>query len=122
MVTLLDESAGILLGLNERREHARLVAQGKASGEEPEGVSPALFTTQLNTRFRRPVQTPGLVKVEAKIVEREGRAVRLEMEVRQWESKGGKDGMALGYGMGDGEEIVCALAKCEFKSPRTEKL
>ncbi|GAM86726.1 hypothetical protein ANO11243_047450 [Dothideomycetidae sp. 11243] len=112
----LDEGAGVCIGLYNERRHARLVAQGKASGEIPEPMN--LYTTRLDTRFFKPVLTPGIVACKVQVLEVTERGIKLKAELRQWKSTGGRDGKAWGYGQGDGEEIVCASADIEFRSPR----
>ncbi|KAF2158163.1 hypothetical protein K461DRAFT_274411 [Myriangium duriaei CBS 260.36] len=114
--TLLDEAAGVLLNLDKERAHFRLVAEGKRDGETPHDGDLDLFTTKLDTRFRAPVQTPGVVAIEVKVEERTERGVRLRAEMRQGRNKG-REG-----GWGQADEVVCATADMEFKRPRQNKL
>ncbi|TKX26017.1 hypothetical protein C1H76_1864 [Elsinoe australis] len=121
VATLLDEAMGVLLNVDADRSHFREVAEGKKEGEWAEGLE--LMTSQLDTRFLKPVETPGIVAVRVRTEAREGRKVRLVGEVVQWRNRRSQgDGMGWSYGMGEGEEVVCARATGEFVRPRGSRL
>jgi thioesterase superfamily protein 4 len=69
LTTLLDEEMGILLTANNRYAS--------------ESMSPDItaMTVYMNVRFRAPVETPGVVLVEAMVEKREGRKTWLKARV-----------------------------------------
>ncbi|PNS15486.1 hypothetical protein CAC42_745 [Sphaceloma murrayae] len=114
VAALLDEAMGVLLNVDADRRHLRAVAEGKKDGEWAEGLD--LLTSRLDTTFLRPVETPGIVAVRVREGKREGRRVEFVAEVVQWRERG--SGMVGSYGMGEGEEVVCARGTGVFVRPK----
>ncbi|KAL2822823.1 HotDog domain-containing protein [Aspergillus cavernicola] len=92
VATLLDEAMGLILSL-------------KLGGGEPGQEGPV--TAYLNTRFVRPVVTPGTVVVSGRIVEIKGD--------RKWKIVGD-----IRDGEGDGDAGVLAEAECLYILPRSK--
>jgi acyl-coenzyme A thioesterase THEM4 len=75
LTVLLDEGMGILLTVNNRHASAR---------RSPDITE---MTVYLNVRFRAPVETPGVVLVEATVEKREGRKTWFKARVVDAEGK-----------------------------------
>lgn len=110
VATLLDEAMGVLLNVNEERDHVRDVGMGKKDGESHEWL--ASFTVDLKIRYLKPVSTPGAVVARAEWVRREGRKVWLRATI----------GQVRGEGQTDEVEEVCAVGDALFVEPRLGKL
>jgi acyl-coenzyme A thioesterase PaaI-like protein len=95
VAALLDEATGLLLWLNG------LV--GDASIRDAEDAQPGPVTAYLNTKFLRPVPTPGAILVQARMIEvKEDRKWRVEGVIR------------------DGEGVVLAQAEALYLRPRAK--
>ncbi|KAJ5491198.1 hypothetical protein N7539_002765 [Penicillium diatomitis] len=92
--TLLDECTGLLLALNGQ--------VGDAVTRQEPGSRPGPVTAYLNTRFLRPVPTPGVVMVQARMVEGEGD--------RKWRIEGR---------LVDGEGLALVEAEALYVRPRS---
>ncbi|KAI8936912.1 hypothetical protein NX059_006144 [Plenodomus lindquistii] len=75
--TLLDEVSGVLLQLNTAAQVERL----KHLHPSGSHVQPGYFTAYLNTSYRLPVPTPGVVLCTAKFERIEGRKVWLRSTI-----------------------------------------
>ena len=109
VASILDEAMGILLSRNEDLAHVRAVGRGKRSGEYAETL--AVYTVELNVKYKRPVRTPGFVLARAEITKTEGRKICVKATIQQKEHKGG-----------DGELVTCAVGEGVFVEPRAGKL
>ncbi|KAG8624003.1 hypothetical protein KVT40_008979 [Elsinoe batatas] len=117
IMTLIDEAMGVLLNVDLDRKHFKEVAVGKKDGEWAEQLD--LYTAKLDTKFIKPVETPGVVAIKVKTTKREGRKIELVAEVVQWRNVTSRgDGMGWSYGQGEGEEVVCATGVSVFVRPR----
>jgi acyl-coenzyme A thioesterase PaaI-like protein len=95
VAALLDEATGLLLFLNGH--------VGDASTREAKDAQPGPVTAYLNTKFLRPVPTPGAILVQARIIEvKEDRKWRVEGVIR------------------DGEGVVLASAEALYLRPRSK--
>ncbi|KAJ5358916.1 uncharacterized protein N7496_011329 [Penicillium cataractarum] len=95
VAALLDEVTGLLLSLNGH--------VGDASTREAKDAQPGPVTAYLNTKFLRPVPTPGPILVQARMIEvKEERKWRIEGKIR------------------DGEGVVLAEAEALYIRPRAK--
>jgi acyl-coenzyme A thioesterase PaaI-like protein len=95
VAALLDEATGLLLSLNGH--------VGDASIREAKDAQPGPVTAYLNTKFLRPVPTPGAILVQARMIEvKEDRKWRIEGVIR------------------DGEGVVLAQAEALYIRPRAK--
>ncbi|KAJ5883777.1 uncharacterized protein N7473_010663 [Penicillium subrubescens] len=95
VATLLDEATGLLLSLNGH--------VGDASIREAKHAQPGPVTAYLNTKFLRPVPTPGAILVQARMIEvKEDRKWRVEGVIR------------------DGDGVVLAQAEALYIRPRAK--
>ncbi|KAF2024773.1 hypothetical protein EK21DRAFT_77966 [Setomelanomma holmii] len=68
VATLLDEVCGVLIVLNMEKSKERMKESGKAGP-----CSMNYMTAYLNTIYKKPVPTPGVLKCTAKFERRDGR-------------------------------------------------
>ncbi|KAJ5450030.1 uncharacterized protein N7458_006479 [Penicillium daleae] len=95
VAALLDEATGLLLALNGH--------VGDASTREAKNAQPGPVTAYLNTKFLRPVPTPGAILVQARMMEvKENRKWRVEGQIL------------------DGEGLVLAEAEALYIRPRAK--
>ncbi|KAF4216882.1 hypothetical protein CNMCM6457_004753 [Aspergillus fumigatiaffinis] len=78
VATLLDEAMSLAVAM-----HA------PSSGDHPRG---AIYTAQLDVRYKKPLRVPGLVVVRAKVVARVGRKYWVRAQAVQEESDEGLGG------------------------------
>ena len=81
VATLLDEAMSLAVAM-----HA------PASGDHPRG---AIYTAQLDIRYKKPLRVPGLVVVRAKVVARVGRKYWVRAQAVQ-EETGENNGRGIG--------------------------
>lgn len=95
VAALLDEATGLLLSINGHI--------GDASTREAKDAQPGPVTAYLNTKFLRPVSTPGAIVVQARMIEvKEDRKWRVEGVIR------------------DGEGVALAQAEALHIKPRAK--
>lgn len=75
--TLLDEVSGVLLQINTAAQLERMKRQNPSGSH----VQPSYFTAYLNTSYRLPVPTPGVILCTAKLERTEGRKVWLRATI-----------------------------------------
>ncbi|KAF2871998.1 HotDog domain-containing protein [Massariosphaeria phaeospora] len=92
VATLLDETCGVLITLNLEYKVARM--RMREAGDLGAQAGMNGFTAYLNTRYKRPVPTPGVVLCRARFVRQEGRKMFVEATV--------EDGRGVEYAVGEG--------------------
>ncbi|KAK5708923.1 hypothetical protein LTR17_020251 [Elasticomyces elasticus] len=108
VASVIDEAMGIMMWLNLEREREMLEARaskGLADGENPNRVGS--FTATLDTKFLKPILTPGSFLVTARYLKKEGRKTWVGAEIKQHQKEG---------------ETVCATGEAPFIEPRASKL
>ncbi|KAK3617084.1 hypothetical protein LTR56_025530 [Elasticomyces elasticus] len=108
VASVIDEAMGIMMWLNLEREREMLEARaskGLADGENPNRVGS--FTATLDTKFLKPILTPGSFLVTARYLKKEGRKTWVGAEIKQHQKQG---------------ETVCATGEALFIEPRASKL
>ncbi|KAF2461828.1 HotDog domain-containing protein [Lineolata rhizophorae] len=88
VATLLDEVTGAVVGINQEQEKKRL-KEGVVSAAERWWTAGSFVTAYLNVKYKRPVRTPQVVLLEARLVDRGERKCKIETQVRD------KDGTVL---------------------------
>ncbi|KAF2198359.1 hypothetical protein GQ43DRAFT_378806 [Delitschia confertaspora ATCC 74209] len=88
VATMLDEILSMLITLNVVREHKEAREQGRDIGHT------GLFTAYLNTTYKKPVPTPGVVLCNAKFERREGKKIIVTGTI--------EDGMGKVYATAEG--------------------
>ena len=108
---LIDEAMGVLLVQTADLIHVRLVGQGKRDGEYDAGGMWHV-TKSLGIKYKRPVRTPGILRIDVSAGERKGREWMLKASLMQ--RKEGDDG--------NGEWMVCVEGEGVFVEPRAGKM
>ncbi|KAF1823126.1 uncharacterized protein K489DRAFT_380526 [Dissoconium aciculare CBS 342.82] len=80
LATLLDESMGVYVSTNEKRE--RFARTGDEQDRAGKGQAPK-FTAELKVTYLKPLRTPGTVVVAVRLVRKEGRKEWMVAEARQ---------------------------------------
>ena len=112
VATLLDEAMGMLQTVNYERDYMAVTHSGHPESELPPSGG-TTYTVQLNVRYLKPVRTPSVLKVTARMLKREGRKEWISAEIRQWEE---------GSAASDDEGVICSTAEGMFVAAKRGKL